>query len=849
MTRWLDNADRATSAALACSVVGSVLAIGAVHHSVLVVIGAVSAVSAATALAVHDRSFRPLLPALIAGGLAAYTMLQAFPAPRRVVAFLAASNADVWQRALLPFSEPAPEWVSISLDPGASAREALKWFTYAATLATAAIVARRRGLTWGIGTVFIAGLAAALTTLAHGLVGATSVYGLYEPTFPAAAWHVGPLLNPNNLAGYLNLSTLCGLGLMLSATPPAPRWLIGIGLATIIGVEITSASRGGVLLLPVGVLGLAILLRLRRSRRHAATTSTTTWLLFSAVGGGAVLAALGGTESTWRELFDKNAGKFMMLAWAVPLIRDHPWWGIGRGAFESVFPAYRSEPGTVFYSHAENFPTQWASEWGLPVACAALLGFLLLLRPSVLGVGRSVVAGAAWIGVIVLALHNFADLALEVPGVMIAMVTVVGSLVGAARGKASRATRTGARGRFALAVALAVPILGLSAVFGRHDVGADRAWVHSLYAGGDGARDADRRIDLRRALRESIMRHPADPYFPLVGALVAWRANDANPIPWLARTLERGRGNGRAHLTLAEVLAARGKRGQALLEVRLAAESDPSLVAFAATAATSWTRRLDELAATVPDGPTGAVMAETLASLLLRPEERSTRRALLHIALARDPERIAASVAMAEELLVELSSSGDEACVPISQSNCIPAIEGHARVVERKDPRSSAAPRLRAKLLSAMGRSREAEALLAERCASVTDRAPCLWARVLVAAEVKPPAELPSSIKQYLSACCTGAEDCARATTAVGDLEVSRGELNSALGFYRRAAGEASSEALWLKIADVASRIGEHAQALEALERVSHIRGKLDAELDARIQRERAAALGDPSGR
>ena len=43
-----------------------------------------------------------------------------------------------------------------------------------------------------------------------------------------------------------------------------------------------------------------------------------------------------------------------MLLWVKPMVRDFPWFGVGRGSFESVFPAYRTASGNVSFSHAET---------------------------------------------------------------------------------------------------------------------------------------------------------------------------------------------------------------------------------------------------------------------------------------------------------------------------------------------------------------------------------------------------------------------------------------------------------------------------------------------------------------
>src|SRR5262249_38791349 len=280
--------------------------------------------------------------------------------------------------------------------------------------------------------VFGSAVLAALTTVGHGLAGATRVFGLYQPEAVVSVWHVGPLLNPNNLAGYLNLGALAGLGLILTHTPPLPAWLAGVGVMLIVGVDVTSASRGGVLVLPLGVITLALINR-KRSSGSDRSSSASSWLMGIAVVGGSILAILGATRDTWTELLQKDLSKIGMLVWAKPLLRDHPLFGVGRGAFESVFPAYRFAPGNIVFTHAENFIGQWASEWGVPVTLAALIAFGWAFMPGRLGATRSAGAAGAWVGVLILLVQNMFDLGLEVPGVCIAMVVVLGSLWGDGR--------------------------------------------------------------------------------------------------------------------------------------------------------------------------------------------------------------------------------------------------------------------------------------------------------------------------------------------------------------------------------------------------------------------------------
>src|SRR5258705_6057183 len=137
----------------------------------------------------------------------------------------------------------------------------LKWLVYAGIFVLAAWMSARRGGEWGIGLVFGSAVLLSLVTVGHGLASATTVFGIYKPHMAAAPWHMSPLLNPNNLAGYLNLGAMCGLGLLVARRPLLPRWIIGLGVSTVVGVDMSSGSRGGFLVLPLGVILFAFVQR------------------------------------------------------------------------------------------------------------------------------------------------------------------------------------------------------------------------------------------------------------------------------------------------------------------------------------------------------------------------------------------------------------------------------------------------------------------------------------------------------------------------------------------------------------------------------------------------------------
>ncbi len=250
--RWL-------LALLVVVLVGSVLAIGAVHTVVLVPVALLAMAAAILAVPLWlapkpDRSWTA--PGLVFLALALWSAMQAVPLPLGLLAKIAPANADVWARSLLPLGEH-PTWGSVSLDPGASLVEAVKWLTYACTFLAAATMAMRRGPAFVLALVFGSATLTAIVTLLHGMASATKVFGIYKPAGAFAPNHIGPLLNANTLAGYLTLGAICGLGLVLMRRSLIPRWIAAVGVAVDIGAIVRSGSRGGVAALLIGVVVLA----------------------------------------------------------------------------------------------------------------------------------------------------------------------------------------------------------------------------------------------------------------------------------------------------------------------------------------------------------------------------------------------------------------------------------------------------------------------------------------------------------------------------------------------------------------------------------------------------------------
>ncbi|MDX2054187.1 MAG: O-antigen ligase family protein [Polyangiaceae bacterium] len=793
------HADRGAAVGLSLVVLGSALALGSVHRPVLL---AVSLGALAVTLLAMRSTYWSVAPiSLAAFTLAAYSLLQSVPMPITWLVHLSPGVADVWRRALIPFSGELLQMGSLSLDPGASRAEGLKWVIYGLIASVAGTVERRghRQVVPLILTVS-AGIIAAVTFV-HWLVGAEIVYGLYRPH---GGGIISPFVNANNLAGYLNFGLFCGLACMLVRESAAPRWLLAASGALVMAVSALLASRGGLISLALGLVAFSVgmVVRYSRQRRRMGASDAPLVILTSIAAGGALLW-LSVEPGVITRLLNEGTEKIDLLSWTPALILDNAWFGVGRGAFETAFPPYHGGRGHLIYAHAENFLMQWAAEWGIPVTLGTVGAVFWILRPARTRIGERSASAAAALAVAVLLLHNMVDLALEVPAVSIALFALLGSLSARAAPDIQPVTsRTKHRvwlssigGIFAASL-LGTAMAGPSAQAHREQL---RESYESV------AWSDPKEVEKFMAeLRGAMVSHPGDAYLPLLGGLAARRGHVGVPLVWASRALERDPRDSHAHLFVAELLRGRRANEQAFLHLRLAAEYDPGAAHLAAMHALRWSADVSQLLRIVPEGPAGALSLLHLARLSTGGKFEREKLRLINDAVSRDPELYDAREMRAWLLVGELSAG------LVRQADIKPTrriIEHDAKIMRELAPHKSAALEVRALMLAALGRPEEGVAILEEGCGATASLS-CYSRWLSVASQQEDETRLDRAATAFLTASCVEAPSCAEGEVQVAATFVSRGRPANALRHYEAAARLQPSVDAWLRVVSAAEQMG-----------------------------------------
>jgi O-antigen ligase len=642
------------------------LAFGTVEPWSLAVLesGAFAALAVAARRRTFDGALRlPAVPgALPLLGFLALLLLQAVPLPPGLVRALSPAAHAAWT-ATLGSAGPLP-WVTLSLAPVETARELLRFAAYAAVYVLGVHLLSRRERLQAAGT-FLAVFAALLGFLALVQSAAAPTRLLLLRPAPPDATPFGPFVNRNHFADLMAMLTPFLVGLFLMQRPPgAARDLrdrlasllarpeasarLMLGLATLLAATslVVSLSRGAMIAVSAALLllGAGLLARGVGARRVVALVLLAgTFALFTGWFGWERVAARFATARQAPGFVDH----MRPVAWrdTLRMARDFPLLGSGVGAFERVYPRYRSVPGVEVLTHAH-------SDWLELLAGGGAAGFLLFawfvgaaVRSALLALRERRDAAARYLGLGAVAavtaflVHGASDfsLALGANGLyffFFLAVAVAASHSGGEDGRSRlpRAALPAACTAAALVVALAVPLGWACSLAARHAwtvAGEQTALASGLRAPPGNARElfawaarldplepryqaalgrmAARDGDAGAALRHTaaaLRRSPADPAVlrQLALLLVARGETDAARRAFQA-AVAYGALDPLNHLAFGSWLAARGERDAAVSRLRAALAVDPARVpqVMALLAVSGWSEA--EAAAAIPEEP------------------------------------------------------------------------------------------------------------------------------------------------------------------------------------------------------------------------------------------------------
>jgi hypothetical protein len=417
--------------------------------------------------------------------------------------------------------------------------------------------------------IAIAGVTAVLIGLGHRMFGVQKLYGTLNST--GRTLMTGPFVNSNHTSEFLELASFVCLACSFHRQTVLNRvgWITGM-LFNVAGA-IATLSRGA-----VAALGVALLTFVFFARHVGDETGKTRRR--SAIGWGIFLLALmvlGAGAFGAGQLIDRFRASAITTDVRLQLWRDawrvltaHPW-GIGRGAFDRVFPIHRTlhTELSVRFAFVENEPLQLLVDLGW-VLFALLSAAFGLAAWHIARRGRHDKIEAALVaGLVAVLVHGLVDFGLETLGVLLPFAAILGTVLGRSR-VPSVVTRPQAWAVVGLAGAGL--LAGLVAI------------VHSSNDNFDALLNSSATAEQQRRILERAQKvHPLDYFYALAFAgLEPIKGLPGGPSPRLHalnRALRLCPGCDQVHQQVARTLWRVGRRPQALLEWRTAVQIRPSL--------------------------------------------------------------------------------------------------------------------------------------------------------------------------------------------------------------------------------------------------------------------------------
>jgi tetratricopeptide (TPR) repeat protein/O-antigen ligase len=793
-------------ALLACviTLVAAPIAVGAVHRTTILLVEglvALATASFAAALVARSRALRFSGAAVLPLVFLLIPVIQAIPMPLSFRATFDAGGTSLLRDNAFATISAWP----LSLDPPSTrvcigrAAAALAVFILAYHMASGRT--RRHTVMY---TIAVAGLLAVAIGIGHRVFGVPKLYGMFTST--ARTLLVGPFVNGNHTAEFLELASFVCLACSFYKDTSLNRigWLCAAALTA--GGAIATLSRGGALALVMGSIVFGFLRYLARDpnvaggRRRAVAWGA---LFLSLVGIGSAAFGAGRLIDRFRASTMTSEIRLQLWRDGLRVFQDHPL-GIGRGAFDRVFPLYRTVkvPFSLRFAFLENEPLQMLVDSGwiffLFIGVAAGLVVWLAARRW----RKDNIQAALIAGLFAVLVHSLVDFGLETLGVLLPFAAVFGSVLGRARVGEVESVRGQWLGQAALAASLCGLTVGLAST------------AHASNDDFDSLVKQAPNVTVKRALLERAqVAHPLDYFYPLTYArLVPLKGDTGAPSPRLHalnRALRLCPGCDQVHAEVGRTLWQLGRRRQALFEWRLAIDALPALLPTAMGELFTSGAGPQEIVALATSDPKRMMNVVVFLT-------ESTRIDDAFIALAQ-AEAMGAPAADVLTMRAQLQLSKTDYAAVAATLEAAKA----ARVI---------GPRLDAMEAELLVRTQGADG--AERALSILDLAATRYPtdvdlqrrRVALVTTYNKWQAAARSVEGLKLALYATNGSATEAHVANARIQVRLGHVVVALGEYRIAlADEPGNTALWMELGQAAKSIGHDATAREAYEQAARL--------------------------
>jgi O-antigen ligase len=256
----------------------------------------------------------------------------------------------------------------------------------------------------------------------------------------------GTFVNRNHLAGYLEMSLACGVGLLLALRDGrqfswrslvemlvGPKARIRLALVImVIGLVMTHSRMGNVAFFSslAGVGGVFVVASRQHRLRYGLILASL--IVIDVL----IVSQYFGLDRLQQRLFDtqledkivqgevvskENVQRDDVYAYALPLVKESGWQGSGAGSFEVAFMPHAGPDIEKQYDHAHNDYLQFMVEYGI-VGCVPLAVFMLLsLYHSIRALinansyFRSGAGFGGCMGTVAILIHSGVDFNLQIP--------------------------------------------------------------------------------------------------------------------------------------------------------------------------------------------------------------------------------------------------------------------------------------------------------------------------------------------------------------------------------------------------------------------------------------------------